>query len=197
MSVEPRPAASTSAPWLAAPRRNAAASGAEEARMSCTVRIVAAPVSFANAAPTASATPSSSWSGTTPLMSYALTMLARSPTLDPPSVTRTAPCLYRTRPGPSLSVLRRPGTQHPQVAAAADLDALADRLFFLLRRPGLGFHDRLGERLEVIFTILRRIRGQPDHVPAARGGQPTRVLFAQVIAVRLERRRQRAGHSGV
>src|SRR5208283_1442913 len=35
------------------------------------------------AAPTASATPSSSWSGTTPLMSYALTMLARSPNAGP------------------------------------------------------------------------------------------------------------------
>ena len=51
--------------------------------MSCMVTIVPAPVTRANAAPTASATPSSSWSGTTPLMSYALTMLARSPNAGP------------------------------------------------------------------------------------------------------------------
>ena len=84
MSVEARPPASTSAPWAVAPRPNASASGAEEVRMSCMVTIVVAPVTRANAAPTASATPSSSWSGTTPLMSYALTMLARSPNAGPP-----------------------------------------------------------------------------------------------------------------
>ena len=75
--------------------------------MSCMVTIVPAPVTRANAAPTASATPSSSWSGTTPLMSYALTMLARSPNAGPASRDTTA-----RPPGasalPSLSVLRRP-----------------------------------------------------------------------------------------
>src|ERR1700761_8146058 len=85
MSVEPRTEASTFAPADAAPRPKASASGPELGRMSCTVTTVVAPVTRTNAAPTASATPSSSWSGTTPLMSYALTMLARSPTLDPPS----------------------------------------------------------------------------------------------------------------
>src|SRR5208282_1145799 len=125
MSVEPRPAASTSAPCDAAPRPNASASGPEEVRMSCTVTIVLAPVSLANAAPIASATASSSWSGTTPLMSYALTILARSPTAGPAS--RAAPA---GRPGalPSLSVLRRAGAQHAQVPAPADLDTLAHGL---------------------------------------------------------------------
>ncbi len=51
--------------------------------MSCMVTIGPTPVTRANAAPTASATPSSSWSGTIPLMSYALTMLARSPKSGP------------------------------------------------------------------------------------------------------------------
>ena len=79
MSVEARPEASTSAPAAAAPRANASASGPEEVRMSCPVTILVAPVTVTKAAPIDSATDSSSWSGTTPLMSYALKMLARSP----------------------------------------------------------------------------------------------------------------------
>ncbi len=59
----------TSAPWAAAPRPNASASGADEVRMSCTVTTLRAPVSRANAAPTDSATCSSNSSGTMPRMS--------------------------------------------------------------------------------------------------------------------------------
>ncbi len=72
MSVEPRPPSITSAPWAAAPRANASASGRDEVRMSCTVTRLAAPVNRAKAAPTDSATCSSSSSGTIPRMSYAL-----------------------------------------------------------------------------------------------------------------------------
>ena len=127
--------------------------------MSCTVTIASAPVSWTKAAPTASATPSSSWSGTTPLMSYALTMLARSPTLDLPPVTQRRPAFAECGLAPSLSVLRGPRTQHPQVAAAADLDALPDRLLFRPRRPRLRLHDRVRERLQVIGAILSRSAG--------------------------------------
>ena len=76
MSVEPSPPDTTSAPCAAAPRPNAAASGAEEVRMSCTVTTDAAPVSRANAAPITSAASSSSSSGTMPRMSYALKIFA-------------------------------------------------------------------------------------------------------------------------
>src|ERR1700722_19170493 len=196
MSVEPRPA----------PRPNAAASGTEEARMSCPVRIVAAPVSFANAAPTASATPSSSWSGTTPLMSYALTMLARSPTAGHASRLRPGPGLYLA----SLSVLRGARAQHAEVAAAADFDALADGVLagvvdvsaevfaevFAEPALGMGLHDRVGQGFQVVGALLGRVHGQPHHIPAARRGQPASVLFAQVIAVRLDVRGQRAEDRG-
>ena len=69
MSVEPSPPATTSAPWLATPRPNASASNGEDVRMSCMIATDGAPVSRAKAAPTASATVSSSSSGTIPLMS--------------------------------------------------------------------------------------------------------------------------------
>src|ERR1700722_7654652 len=200
MSVEPRPA----------PRPNAAASGTEEARMSCPVRIVAAPVSFANAAPTASATPSSSWSGTTPLMSYALTMLARSPTAGHASRLRPGLGLYLA----SLSVLRGARAQHAEVAAAAAVGALADGLLagvvdvsarvsarvfaevFAEPALGMGLHDRVGQRFQVVGALLGRVHGQPHHIPAARRGQPAGVLLAQVIAVRLDVRGQRAEDRG-
>src|SRR5262249_2363133 len=181
MSVEPRPPASTSAPCDAAPRPNASASGPEVVRMSCMVTIVPAPVTRANAAPTASATPSSSWSGTTPLMSYALTMLARSPNGDPPDRGRCRPPVRAALP--ALSALRRACAQHPQVAPAADLDALADRLL-LGRYPRAGLHHRVGQRFQVIGAVLDRLHRQPHHVPAARRDQPGGVLLAQVVAVR-------------
>src|SRR5579859_565046 len=79
MSVEPSPPDTTPAPCAVAPRANASASGADEARMSCTVTIARAPVILAKPAPTASATVSSSSSGTTPRMSYALKIFAKSP----------------------------------------------------------------------------------------------------------------------
>src|SRR5258708_6351878 len=81
MSVEPSPPDTTSAPWAAAPCPNASASSGEDVRMSCTVTTARAPVSRANAAPTASATPSSSSSGTVPRMSYALKIFSYSATL--------------------------------------------------------------------------------------------------------------------
>src|SRR5258706_2877440 len=81
MTVEPSPPDTTSAPWAAAPCPNASASSGEDVRMSCTVTTARAPVSRANAAPTASATPSSSSSGTVPRMSYALKIFAYSATL--------------------------------------------------------------------------------------------------------------------
>src|ERR1700677_2606315 len=183
MSVEPRPDASTSAPWDAAPRPNASASGPEDVRMSCTVTIFFAPVTWTNAAPIASATSSSSWSGTTPLMSYAFTILARSPIPPPVQLALLT----------SLSVFGRSGLQHPEVATPTDLDALADGLPGTLPRPVV--HHRVGQRLQVIGAGLGRLlERQPDHIPATRRGQPAGMLLAQVIAVRLRGRGQRAEH---
>src|SRR3984957_19038583 len=184
MSVEPRPEASTSAPCEAAPRPNASASGPEDARMSCTVTIFLAPVTWTNAAPTASATPSSSWSGTTPLMSYAFTILARSPIPPPVQLAVLT----------SLSVLGRSGLQHPQVTATAYLDALADWLLGSFPRPVV--HHRVGERLQAIRPVLAvaRIDRQPHHIPAARRCQPGSVLFTQVVTMRFHVGGQRAEH---
>ena len=78
MSVEPSPPWMTSAPCDAAPRPSAAARGSLLLRMSCTVTRDFVPVRRTNAAPTASATDSSSSSGTMPRMSYALKILSRS-----------------------------------------------------------------------------------------------------------------------
>ena len=70
----------TLAPWAVAPRANAPASGPEDVRMSWTITTSPAPVSRMKAAPTASATPSLSSPGTTPRMSYALMIFAKSAT---------------------------------------------------------------------------------------------------------------------
>src|SRR5271163_1326322 len=113
-------------------------------------------------------------------------MLARSPTAG--HASRSLPA----RAGPylaSLSVLRGTRTQHPEVAAAADFDALADGLLvgvFAEPALGLGLHHRVGQRLQIVGALLSRVHGQPHHVPAARRGQPAGVLLAQVIAVRLD-----------
>src|SRR5580704_8215743 len=121
-------------------------------------------------------------------MSYALTMLARSPTAGHASRLRPGLGLYLA----SLSVLRGARAQHAEVAAAADFDALADGLLAgvfadvvaeILAEPalGMGLHDRVGQGFQVVGALLGRVHGQPHHVPAARRGQPAGVLFAQVI----------------
>src|ERR1700761_7926688 len=210
MSVEPRPAAMTSAPCDAAPRPNACASGAEDVRMSCTVTRCRAPVSRTNPAPTASATCSSRSSGTTPRMSYALKISANSPTHRGHAPPAAAPGLraYRLHPGLSCGLapgglgrwlrLGRGRTDHPQVAAPAHLHALPDRLG--PRRPLallLGnLPYRVGQSLQVVHALLHGVAGQPDHVPAAGHGQPLSVLGAQVVAVRLDVSSQRPQHRG-
>jgi hypothetical protein len=103
---------------------------------------------------------------------------------------------------------RRGGTDYPQVAAAADLDALAYRFGDLvvgtrvalvpggrLARTGMrnsagavraaSLADYVREGLQVVGTLLRRVRRQAHHVPAARHDEPGGVLLAQVITVRL------------
>src|SRR5260370_35239059 len=99
-------------------------------------------------------------------------MRARSPTAG------HAPRCWPPRAGPylaSLSVLRGARAQHSEVTAAADLDALADGLLvgvFAGPALGLGLHDRVGQRLQVVGALLGRAHGQPYPVPAARPGQP-------------------------
>ena len=73
-----RPRSTTSAPSPVAPSAKAADSSTPEARMSRPIRMRGAPVKRAKAAPTARAMDASSWSGTTPRMSYALKIWDRS-----------------------------------------------------------------------------------------------------------------------
>src|SRR3984885_13778372 len=83
------------------------------------------------------------------------------------------------------------------MAAAAHLDPLADGLR-VAALPRLGLHDRVGQRLQVIFPLPGRlgIDRQAHHIPASRGDQPGSVLLTQVVAVRLYIRGQRAEYSG-
>src|SRR5581483_799237 len=124
-------------------------------------------------------------------MSYAFTMLARSPTVPPFVLLHP---LMR-----SLSVLgRRAGLEHPKVAAAAHLDALPDWFPQFASLPRAGLHDRVREGLQVVFPGLDvvGVDRQPHHVPAARRGQPGGVLLAQVVTVRLDIRGQRPEYRG-
>lgn len=85
------------------------------------------------------------------------------------------------------------GTQHPQMAAARDLHRVSRPPAVL--STGLGrtplrtgrFPYGIGERLEIVTAGPGRggAVGEPDDLPAARGGQALTVLGAQVIAMRL------------
>src|SRR4051812_45369337 len=76
-SVEPNPASMTSAPCERAPSAKARASPGEVSRMSCAVTTDVAPTTRTKAAPKSRASDSLSSSGTTPRMSYALTIAAK------------------------------------------------------------------------------------------------------------------------
>src|SRR3954470_7250564 len=82
MSVDDRPASTTEAPRCRAPSAKARARPGPVSRMSCAVTILAAQVTSTHAAPIARAIVSSSWSGTVPRTSYALTRAERS-TINP------------------------------------------------------------------------------------------------------------------
>ncbi len=174
----------TSVPRSRTPDAKAAASGSELGRMSCPTTIDRGwPTTCANAAPTARATSSSSWSGTRPRMSYALTMAAIS-------VTRR---LYRTAPTVRLPLRI---AHHTQMAAPSHL-AWRRRARRTLRRLGR-FTDRVGQRLQVVGRRLQRggIRDQPDDLPAPRRDEAICVLAAQVVAVRFGIGGERADHRG-
>src|SRR6266542_3922964 len=162
MSVEPRPAATMFAPCSVAPRANASASGADEVRMSCTVTIGDAFVSRANAAPTASAVPSSISSGTMPRTSYALNIFARSVTSAPASGS-LLPAPYGLYPYAARPYRGRMGQAR---------FARAGRL-----------RDRIRQRLQVVVRWRRRLDGQSHDLPAKRRGQALGVCRAQVVAV--------------
>src|SRR5690349_4928515 len=70
----------TSTPCAMAPSAKARLSGTPDSRMSRAMTIVGAPAKRANAAPRARVMSPSSWSGTTPRTSYALTIFDRSVT---------------------------------------------------------------------------------------------------------------------
>ena len=77
---------------------------------------------------------------------------------------------------------------------AADLDPGPDRLWVERRLRGLPHGVR--QRFEVVVGRCQRVRvrRKPDHLPAARRGEPLAVPGAQVVAVRLGVRRQRTEH---
>jgi hypothetical protein len=78
------------------------------------------------------------------------------------------------------------------MAAAADLDTLASRLVRRARRGS--FADRVGQGLKVVGLrgLIGLAEWEPDDVPATRGGHPVSVPGTQVIAMRLDKGRQRA-----
>jgi hypothetical protein len=79
---------------------------------------------------------------------------------------------------------------------AADLHALAHRLGARCGgRPGR-LADRVGERLEIVAAGLARLGGKADDLPAPGSGEPLGVLRAEVIAVRLDVRREGAENGG-
>src|SRR5690606_4582559 len=92
-------------------------------------------------------------------------------------------------------VLRLGGPQNPEVGparhlygvgAAACRGGIAAPGFLPGGRPGR-LADGVGERFEVVAGRPggRGVDGQPDHLPAAGGGEAFGVLRAQVVAVRL------------
>jgi hypothetical protein len=85
--------------------------------------------------------------------------------------------------------------QDPQVASAADLDALTRRLGWHARRRGLAYG--VGERLQVVCVsrLVGRVPDRkPDDIPAARCRHPVGVPGAQVVTVRLDEGGERAEH---
>lgn len=84
-----------------------------------------------------------------------------------------------------------------EVAAASELAQLLVGLVPLDRRPG-GFPHGVSERDEIITTGGRgfELSIVADHVPAARCGQATCVLLAQIVRVGLGERGQRTDNRG-
>jgi hypothetical protein len=84
------------------------------------------------------------------------------------------------------------------VATAAEVLAqVATRVLAGCRRAR-GLADRFGERDEIVGARWRgsELSLVSDHCPAARGGQATSVLLAQVVRVGLGERGQRTDHRG-
>src|SRR6266536_995038 len=221
MSVEPRPAITTSAPSAFAPAANASASSGEDGRMSyaTTMRGTASSrlSTRTNAPPKARATSALSWSGTVPRTSYALTKRLRSDTVRLSSThTVTVRRAYRPSDGnpfPGLPGSGRPtpmrGTGRQESARRGDdtqVTAAADRQAGRRSRlvhpataagaPRLAY--RLGERDQVVAAGRGRLvlPVVPDQVPAARRGEAARVRLTQVVGVRLGERRQWPDHRG-
>ena len=153
--------------------------------MSCMVTTVPAPVTRANAAPIASAAPSSSWSGTTPLMSYALKMLARSPNARPASRDTTG------------APLACGGTAEP-IGPAEDLSAAPARW---PRRPtstpwptgSLSLAGPVGPGPRGLSSP--RWPALPGHRPGPGPARPAAARHPSRAARRAGRRASRTGHS--
>src|SRR5579875_2034419 len=102
-------------------------------------------------------------------------------------------CRYRM--GGALAdatAVRRRGPEHPQMAAAADLDSLPDGL--CRRGRGSRLPDRVRERLQVVLHLRAAVDRQPDDLPSPGRGQPVGVPAAEVVTVRLHVRGERAEH---
>ena len=169
--------------------------------MSCTVRMVAAPVS--------------SGERRSDRLRYALVKLVRDDASDVIGLDDAREITHcRTRlPGTglgcrtrsrrrcvclpaSLSVLRRDPSAAPGGGRGGRPRRPGRRARSPRRRCGWVSITALASASRSSARFCGRVRGQPDHVPAARRGQPGGVLLAQVIAVRLDVRGQRAEHRG-
>jgi len=94
-------------------------------------------------------------------------------------------------------------TQHPQMTSAADLHRVRASTALALPLGGTPWGTgrlahRVGQSFEVVPGGLRggRTVRQPDDFPAARSGQPLTVFGAQVVAVGLGIRGERAEDRG-
>src|SRR3954453_21006395 len=187
MSVEPRPASTTSTPRLMTPSANARESGIDDSRMSCAVTTAVAPLSdttnSAKAAPIARLVSSSHCSGTTPRTSYALMIDESSATEGPYKDPRRG---TPRRGGSSAEV-----GKDPQVAATRAAAVVGG----VARGLGAGrLADRVGQRQQVVTGRAGVVEVDlvPHDLPAAGDGQPLGVELAQVVTVRLREGRQRA-----
>ncbi len=96
------------------------------------------------------------------------------------------------RRGPPNSAISR--AEHAKVTPSTDLHSLADGFVGHPRPRRLS--DRVCKREQVVAGRgrRRRLRRQPDHLPAARGAEPFGMKGTEVVRVRLGVGRERTEH---
>lgn len=94
-----------------------------------------------------------------------------------------------------MSLLASIPAQHAEMTTSPDFGELNGfQIEPLPRTTGLAHGVRQREQIVVAGTDLDEVWRQAYDLPAARGGQPLRVLGAQVVRVRFGELRERAEH---